>query len=436
MPLRKNICSYIILIMAVDSITITAQEARRLAISSQLLNQLPQQPDEEAMMAVFRQLGCVQIDPINVVARSPLLVLWSRLGDAAPQLLDRLMWQERRLFEYWAHAASIVLVEDFPIHHLQMVNFTRGDSNWARRTREWLNTNEPFRQYIFGQLEQCGPLFANEIEDRAVVPWESTGWTNTRNVSTMLGLLWEQGDITVTRREGSGFGLKKQWGLLEHHMPQWKDHEAISGESAVRQAALRSLKALGVATEKHISNYFIRGRYPGLTDVLEEMLADGRIQRVQIEANNRSRLEDWFIHSDSLTELAAVRDGAWPSRMVLLSPFDNLIADRDRTEVLFDFYYRTEIYTPRKKRQYGYYVLPVLYGDRLIGRIDPKIDRKTKTLHVHAVHEEPDAPRSRAVAAELNDLIVQLGRFLGAERVQYNGQVPASWASSFQNGPC
>ncbi|MFN2142827.1 MAG: winged helix-turn-helix domain-containing protein [Candidatus Promineifilaceae bacterium] len=422
--------------MTVDPITITAKEARRLAISSQLLNKVPQQPDEEAMMAVFRRLGCVQIDPINVVARSPLLVLWSRLGDGAPELLDRLMWQERRLFEYWAHAASIVLVEDFPIHHLQMVDFTRGESGWARRVRDWLDTNESFRQYIFSQLEQRGPLFASEIEDRAVVPWESTGWTNTRNVSTMLGLLWEQGDITVTRREGDGFGLKKQWGLIEHHMPQWKDHEAISGESAVRQAALRSLKALGVATEKHINNHFIRGRYPGLTDVLEEMLADGRIRRVQIEANSHSWPGDWFIHGDSLTELAAVRDSAWPSRMVLLSPFDNLIADRERTEALFDFYYRTEIYTPRAKRQYGYYVLPVLYGDHLIGRIDPKMDRKTKTLHVHAVYKEPGAPRSHAVAAELNDLIVQLGRFLGAERVQYGGQVPASWASSFQDGRC
>lgn len=387
-------------------------------------------------MAVFRQLGCVQIDPINVVARSPLLVLWSRLGDDAPQLLDRLMWQERRLFEYWAHAASIVLEEDFPIHHLQMVNFSRGESAWAQRVRDWMEINEPFRQYIFDELEQRGPLFASEIEDRAVEPWQSSGWTNSRNVSTMLGLLWEQGDITVTRREGEGFGLKKQWGLLEHHMPQWKDHEAISNESAVGHAAQRSLQALGVATEKQIRNHFIRDRYPGLSGVLKEMLADGRIRRVQIQDDGCLWPGDWFIHEESLSELAHIREGAWPSRMVLLSPFDNLIADRDRTELMFDFYYRNEIYTPKAKRQYGYYVLPILFGDRLIGRIDPKIDRKTKVLHVHAVHKEPGAPDSRAVAKELNDVIYQLGRFLGARQVRYGKQLPASWAPSLQSGRC
>ncbi len=422
--------------MSVEPTTITAKEARRLAISSQLLNRLPQHPDEDAMMAVFRRLGCVQIDPINVVARSPLLVLWSRFGDTAPELLDRLLWRERRLFEYWAHAASIVLVEDFPIHHLHMVNFTRGDSAWARRVRDWMDINESFRQYIFSELKQRGPLFASEIEDRAVEPWNSSGWTNTRNVSRMLGLLWEQGDITVTHRQGDGFGLKKQWGLLEHHIPQWRDHKAIPGESVVRKAALRSIRALGVATERHISNHFIRGRYPGLKDALDEMLADGRIQRVRIQADGQFWPGDWFIHNEALPELAATRDEAWHSRMVLLSPFDNLIADRDRTETLFDFHYRNEIYTPRAKRKYGYYVLPVLYGDRLIGRIDPKIDRKTKTLHVHAVHQEPDAPDSRPVAAELNDVIFKLGRFLGAEQVQYGETRPDAWSASLQSGPC
>ena len=419
-----------------EPITITAQEARRLAISSQLLDQPPRQPDEEAMIDLFRQLGCVQIDPINVVARSPLLVLWSRLGDSAPELLDRLMWQDRRLFEYWAHAASIVLVEDFPIHQQQMVNFSRGDGAWAQRVRQWMETNEPFRRYILSEFQQRGPLFASEIEDRAVEPWQSSGWTNTRNVSTMLGLLWEQGDITVTRREGSGFGLKKQWGLLEQHMPQWQDHEAISRPSAVRQAAQRSLKALGVGTEKHIRNHFIRGSYPGLGMALEDLLANGRVRRVQIQNNGESWLGDWFIHADSLVDLANVRGEAWSSRLVLLSPFDNLIADRDRTELLFDFYFRNEIYTPKAKRKYGYYVLPVLHGDRLIGRIDPKIDRKTGTLHVYAVYKEADAPDSRAVAAELNDAIHHLGRFLDAERVQYGDQLPPAWAPSLIDGSC
>ena len=422
--------------MTSHTIVLSPAEARRLAISSQLLDRFPHQPDADAMLATFRQLGCVQIDPINVVARSPLLVLWSRLGNFDPHLLDELMWNERLLFEYWAHAASIVLVEDFPIHQQQMINFSRGDNAWAQRVRTWMAINEPFRQYILNEFQQRGPLFAREIEDHSLEPWQSSGWTNTRNVSTMLGLMWEQGDITVTRREGNGFGLKKQWGLLEQHMPQWQDHQAIPRPTAVRQAAQRSLKSLGVGTEKHIRNHFIRGSYPGLGAVLEDLLQHGRIQPVQIQDNGQTWPGDWFIHLDSLPDLARIRDQSWPSRLLLLSPFDNLIADRDRTETLFDFYYRTEIYTPKAKRKYGYYVLPILFGDRLIGRIDPKMDRKTKILHVYAVHKEPHAPGSPHIAAELDDAIRRLGRFLGAERVQYGQQLPAPWSASLQNGPC
>lgn len=422
--------------MRSEPVVITTQEARRLAISSQLLDLSPLQPNADAMLALFRQLGCVQIDPINVVARSPLLVLWSRLGNFDPHLLDELMWDERLLFEYWAHAASIVMVEDYPIHQQQMVNFSRGDGAWAGRVRDWMDVNEPFRQHILSEFQQRGPLFAREIEDHSVEPWQSSGWTNTRNVSTMLGLMWEQGDITVTRREGNGFGLKKQWGLLEQHMPQWQDHQEIPRSLAVRQAAQRSLKALGAGTEKHIANHFIRGSYPGLGSVLEELLEDGRMHPVRIQDNDQTWPGDWFIHEDSLPDLARIRDQTWPERLILLSPFDNLIADRDRTETLFDFYYRSEIYTPKAKRKYGYYVLPVLHGDRLIGRIDPKMDRMTKTLHVYAVHKEPDAPDSPAVAAELDDVIRQLGRFLGAERVQYGEQLPTPWSASLPDGPC
>ncbi len=422
--------------MIPETIVLTAEEARRLAIGSQLLHKPPRQPDEETMLAIFRQIGCVQIDPISVVARSPLLVLWSRMGSYDQALLDHLMWEERLLFEYWAHAASIVMVEDYPIHQLQMVNFSRGDGAWARRVREWMAVNEPFRQFILSEFQLRGPLFASEIEDRSLEPWQSSGWSNTRNVSTMLGLMWEQGDITVTRRKGSGFGLKKQWGLLEQHMPQWADHAALPRSEVVHLAAQRSLKALGVGTEGHIRSHFIRNSYPGLGKILAELELNGRVLRVQIQEAGKNWPGTWYMHVDTLSDLVNIREEAWQERTILLSPFDNLIADRERTETLFDFYYRSEIYTPKAKRQYGYYVLPVLHGDRLIGRIDPKMDRKTGTLHVHAVHQEPGAQDSSAVAAELDEAVHGLGCFLGAERIQYGENLARAWASSLRDGPC
>jgi uncharacterized protein YcaQ len=407
--------------------------ARRLAIRAQGLERLPVTSDKAQMLSVIRQLGCLQIDPLNVVARSPLLVLWSRLGNYDVGDLESLLWEDRLLFEYWAHAASLVLVEDFPIFQQQMRNFGRGDGKWGRRVRDWMEINEPFRQYIMSEMAERGPLYAQEIEDRSIEPWQSSGWTNTRNVSTMLGLMWEQGDITVTRRQGAGFGLKKQWGLLEQHMPDWRDVPRMSQGEVVRSAAQKSLKALGVATEKQIQNHYIRGGYPELAKVLEELRREGRIQRVTIGENGKQWSDDWYIHVDTLPDLDDLQNNGRQARTTLLSPFDNLIADRERTEWLFDFHYRSEIYTPKAKRKYGYYVLPILSGDRLIGRIDPKMDRKTKTLHVYAVHHEPGGTDSMEVARDIAGAVEQLGRFLGAKQIRYGDAIPPKWATIFQD---
>jgi uncharacterized protein YcaQ len=407
--------------------------ARRLAVRAQRLDRIPSEQDMNHILPLRRQVGCLQIDPLNVVARSPLLVLWSRLGSYDVADLESLLWEDRLLFEYWAHAASLVLVEDFPIFQLQMRNFSRGNGAWARRVRNWMEVNEPFRQYILDEMASRGPLYAQEIEDRAVEPWQSSGWTNTRNVSTMLGLMWEQGDITVTRRQGAGFGLKKQWGLLEQHMPDWVNVSPMSQREVVKSAAQKSLKALGVATEKQIQNHYIRGGYPDLAKVLEELRREGRVQRITIRENGKQWSDDWYIHVDTLPDLDDLQSNGWQTRTTLLSPFDNLIADRERTEWLFDFYYRSEIYTPKAKRKYGYYVLPILSGDRLIGRIDPKMDRKTKTLHVYAVHREPGGTDSEEVAYDIAGAVEQLGRFLGAKQIRYGDTIPSKWATVFQD---
>lgn len=410
-----------------NPLEITLTEARQLAVQSQGLDRLPDEPDRAAMLATIERIGCLQIDPLNVVARNPLLVLWSRLGSYAEADLDALLWEERALFEYWAHAASILLVADYPLHQATMREFAFGSGMWGERVRQWLADNASFRTYILDELARRGPLFATEIEDRAERPWQSSGWSNSRSVNMMLTLLWEQGEITVTRREGAGFGLKKQWGLLGQHMPQWVNHEPWPRDRVVREAALRALLALGVASERHITNYFMRNGYPDLGNALAELERDGRVCQVAICDDGRTWPGPWYIHADVLPFLDSLRGDGWVARTTLLSPFDNLIADRDRTEQLFDFYYRSEIYTPKAKRQYGYYVMPILQGERLIGRIDPKMDRKTKTLHVHAVHREPGAELGdeevRAVAASIDEL----GRFLGAEQVRYGAQIAPEW---------
>src|SRR5262245_36998073 len=173
--------------------TLTPTLARQLAVTRQRLAGPRPEPTLEGMLEIFQALGCIQIDPIRAVERTQLLVLWSRLGNYDPGLLDRLHFQERKLFEYWAHAASIVLMEDYPLYQHQMhkyANRPAGESGWGGRVQNWLVANEPFRQYILTELQERGPLASEELEDRSVNPWKSDGWTSDRNVGQMLNSMW------------------------------------------------------------------------------------------------------------------------------------------------------------------------------------------------------------------------------------------------------
>jgi len=394
--------------------------ARRLSIHAQQLAESPQTADKQTILKIIRRIGCLQIDPINVVARSPLLVLWSRVGQYDLADLEGLLWQDKLLFEYWAHAASIVLTEDFPLFQPWMQKFAKGDSSWELRVAKWLETNKPLYLYILKELAERGPLYPDQIDNLPdVVPWASNGWTDSRNVPTMLNMLWEQGKITVTNRQGAGFGLKKQWALLEYHLPQWADHNPWPEEKIVYHAAQKSLQALGVGTTNHIKNHFMRGRYPGLDEIVPQLKKEGLIIPVQIEDNGNIWPEEWYVHRDNLPLLESLIDGEWQQRTTLLSPFDNLICDRDRTETLFNFHYRSEIYTPKAKRKYGYYVMPILHGDQIIGRIDPKLDRKKKQMIINAIHLEEDLQETAEIKAAVKESIEELARFLKAKETIY-----------------
>jgi len=190
-----------------DDLVLSLGEARRLAVRGQDLAGPSPAAGIDGMWQVLRGLRVLQLDPVSVVARSHLLVLWSRLGGFDRDDLDTLLWRERWLFEYWAHAASIVLTEDYPIHRAMMQAYRTVEN---QRMRDWLAANEDFR-YVLDRLRDAGPLPGEAIEDRAAVSWTSTGWTNGRNVDRMLDFLWKQGTVTVAGRDG----LRRLWGLAD-----------------------------------------------------------------------------------------------------------------------------------------------------------------------------------------------------------------------------
>ena len=381
-------------------------------------------------MSLMHDIRYVQLDPTNVVAPSHLLVFWSRLGAFKLSDLDSLQWKEKTLFEYFARQASIVLTEDYPLFRLRMKGFATGDTLWPTRLREWMKENSDLREYILGELRARGPLTSRDFEDKSESRWKharrkwglrESGWSTGRDTSRMLEVLFHLGEILVSGRQGR----QKLWDLPDRVLPDWTPTTELSSDETEYLGAQLSLKALGVATPKQISWHFLFRRYPNLKKTIGSLESDGKIVRAKVK--ELPTKGPWLIHSDDLEAAEAIAAGEYEPRTTLLSPFDNLITDRDRTHELFDFFYRIEIYTPKEKRKHGFFVLPILDGDRIVGRIDPAMDRQREELRVNAVYLEPGAPKERAMPRRIADAVADLGSFLGAKKVVYSSRVPDEW---------
>lgn len=398
------------------TVELSKASARRLAITRQRLAGPREADDLDGLREVTRALRCLQLDPIDVVARSHELVLWSRVGGFDRADLDTLMWEERWLFEYWAHAASLVLTEDYRLHRGLMRRYPQGRTPYGKRLVSWIEANTELREHILSTLEE-GPRPTSGFEDRSVVPWKSGGWTTGRNVERMLDVLWTQGVVTVAGRQGR----RRQWALAEGRLPEWVDRTELSDTEVVSLSVEHALRALGAARAGHVADHFIRGRYPDLERVLDGLVADGRVVTARVEGED----EPWYVHTDVLPLLDGLDSDTWQPRTTLLSPFDNLICDRGRTETLWDFHFRNEMYVPKDKRRFGYYVLPILDGDRLVGRLAPRMDRRRGVLTIENVFAEEHADAEPG--ARIAHAVTELAAFAGATEVEYTGEVPRVW---------
>jgi uncharacterized protein YcaQ len=403
--------------------TICPDLARRLTITRQRLAGPRPTADSVGMMEVKRDLGYLQIDPMRVVERSHLLVLWSRLGRYDPSHLDALLWKEKRLFQDWAQATSIVLTEDYPIFAALKRSFATGDKPWAKRIQAWLEKNKKARSDVLSQLRNGGPLPSDSFKVKFAEDWRSTGWTADRNISMMLTFLWAQGKIMIAHHVQS----RKVWDLTERFLPEWVSKEELSDEELLSRVAQKPLRALGMGSTTQIEQHFIRRCCRDIKKVLARLEAKGLITQVKISDDKRLWPGNWYIHVEELPLLDRLTAGEWEPRTTLLSPFDNLICDRKRTEQLYNFHFRFEVYLPKAQRKYGCYVMPILHGDRLIGRIDPRMDRKKKKLMINAVYVEPDAPKSEETGQAVATAIGELAAFLGAEEIVYGERKPREW---------
>ena len=342
--------------------------------------QLLDAPRPTDLLAVVERLTLLQIDPTSAVAPSADLVAWSRLGSSyRPEQLTEALEQDRTLFEFNA------LIR--PMGDLGLYLAGAGGRSGHESVGAWLHDNDRFRRDILELLERAGPLASRDIPDTCVVPWASSGWTNNRNVTQMLEFLQARGEVAIAGRAGR----ERLWDLPERVYPAGVAVPSV--EEAERRKSERRLAALGIARAKAKGMPMepIHVGEAGEPAVVEGVKGEWRVD------------PRYF-------------DDGFEGRTALLSPFDRLVHDRVRAEELFDFEYTLEMYKPAAKRRWGYFALPILHGDRLVGKLDATADRKASVLRVNAIHE--DVPFTRPLTAAVRKEIDDLAAWLGLEDVE------------------
>jgi uncharacterized protein len=353
---------------------LTNEQARRIAVRAQLLDA----PRPTDLLAVVERLTLLQLDPTAAIAPSADLVAWSRLGSSyQPAQLKQAVEEDRTLFELDA------LVR--PMGDLGLYLAGAADRPSYDTTRAWLRDNDSFRRDILKLLGRSGPMSSRDIPDTAAVPWASSGWTNNRNVTQMLEILMMRGEVAIAGR----VGRQRLWDLPERVYPA--DVVVPSVDDADRIKNERRLAALGIARSK-------------TTAMPVEPIDVGDAGEPAVVEGVKG---EWRVDPAALGQ-------DFEGRTALLSPFDRLVHDRARTQELFEFEYTLEMYKPAARRRWGYYALPILHDDRLVGKVGATADQKVSVLRVNAIHEDVKFTRtmSKAVRAELDDLAAWLG--LGA----------------------
>ena len=408
--------------MGRETISASLEGIRRLAVARQHLSgRLSGRASAEEVVSLIRDLPFVQWDPVTVVAPSHILSLWNRLGGFRASDLDRVMWREKKVFLHWTPIAFLVLMEDYPIYYSLMKRYpgslTKSWGNHIPRARQFLAEHRELRKRMLNELKR-GPLQPAQFRDYVRTKRTEDGWSGGSDVSNMLFHMHMCGDVMVVGREGS----QNVWGLSEEFLPDWAVRKELPEEELEREAAQRAIRGLGTAVLREVRYYFPPGRYQNLKSTLARLEEESEIHPVKVEGLGER--DKRYVHDRDVPLLESVSAGAWEPRMSLLPPFDNMLRQHSR---VFGFDYVREQFLPKEKRRFGTYVLPILWGERFIGRVDPKLDKKEERLVINSVHAEPGAPGGREVPSMIAEAIERLAGFVGAKEVVYNGPVPEAW---------
>lgn len=347
-------------------IPVTRDAVKRLSVAKQGLRQRPAASDQAALKRIIERIGLLQLDSISVVARSHYLVMLARAGLYDPAELDALL-DSGFLFETWAHAMCQLPAAHYPWYQAYIQRKQLKESQW--QLDRFDIDMEPIIAHVLETIRQRGPMSSKDFESERR---GAGGWWNWKPTKVALEYLFDRGELMISHR----VKFQRYYDLPERVL----DHSQFTLDKSIedfrRWTIERGLRHIGIGASNHVADYYRQPKRAAAA-ILDDMVKAGTALSVAVEGWKEAA----FIHRDDLPLLEAVQAGERePGMTLFLSPFDNLFWDRDRDEALWDFFYRIEVYTPKAKRVYGYYVMPILHGCELIGRIDPKVDRKKKRL--------------------------------------------------------
>jgi uncharacterized protein YcaQ len=375
--------------------TVSAVAVRRLAIAAQGYGTRYRRATVADVEAAIRRLSCVQLDSIAVVARSDRLTLTSRVGDYPRDAVSRLL-EGGRIFEYWAHEACVLPIEDWPLFASARHN---GGRSWYGEVER---THPHLREEILAEIRERGPLGSRHFEGST-----EGGMWNWKPAKAMLERLWNHGDLVVAGRKG----FQRLYDLAERVIPA----EVLAApeppeEERLRELALKAVRARGVLTEAGIAEHWRvrRETRTRMHAAVQDLVADGLLRLLAVDDGG----------TPVLVPAEAELDVSAPTAAVLLSPFDNLLWDRAFARRILGFDHVIEVYKPQPQRRYGYYVLPFLRGERIVGRADLKAERREGVLVVKAFHREPGVRASGALDDALDRAFDRLARSIGLESVR------------------
>ncbi|WP_188564106.1 winged helix-turn-helix domain-containing protein [Undibacterium terreum] len=384
--------------------SLSLASARALHLAAQGLLAPPRgKASKEKVLASIRNMSVLQIDTINVVARSPYLVLWSRLGDYRQEWLDELL-ADGALFEYWAHEACFLPIEDYGLYRHQMIS-PQG-LGW-KYNHKWLADNADSVEQIRKHIKQNGAARSADFERK---DGKAGGWWEWKPEKRSLEVLFTTGELMVARRHN----FQRIYDLRERVHPAWKDKRDLRPQlDGQREQVLKAVRALGIAKANWIADYFRMGKLD--PSIQAAALAEqGLLLTVQVDGWDKPA----YVHPDHTDLLEMAVQGKLKATATrILSPFDPVVWDRKRAIELFDFDYKLECYTPEAKRRYGYFSLPILRKGLLVGRLDAKAHRKDGIFEVKSLHLEPGVRVSQALATDIAAALTSFAQWHGTQQV-------------------